>query len=87
MKNFVRLTNELYGARHAGYCFDLTAPRECDNDLMTRLVADIGWNYVDGMFDSFCDFDGDLYRDDNGDLYAVMFYNERPFCWQKVKKQ
>lgn len=90
MKHFERKTFELYGARNAGYCFDLKEDREIDNQLMRKLIAERGERFVDNKLDDFCDFTGDLYEDENGEPFAVGFVydgeHEVPLCWQKLRK-
>lgn len=87
---FERLTSEGYGARNAGYTLDLDYPREYDKDLLQEAEIERGERFVDNALDSFNDFDGDLYRGDDGNLYAVSsiwFGNSSvPVIWQRVKK-
>lgn len=88
MKSFTRITAELYGARSQGYEFDLTAVTGINTALYNELAADNGANYLDKRMDSFCDFDGDLYMDENGEPYAVdeMYRNGKmvPLFWHKL---
>ena len=88
MKKFERKTSELYGAKRAGYRFDRFADREMDEQLIRKLRAERGERFVDDKLDALYDFDGDLYQDENGDFYAVVFVwdhdHEVPLCWQKL---
>ena len=88
---FERLTNEFYGARKAGYVIDTDAPRVTDADLCARLEKERGSRFVEGKLDALYDFDGDLYKAENGDLYAVEYVftddGYEPLCWQRVKKE
>lgn len=88
MKRFERKTEKLYGARDAGYKFDRTADREEDQQLIRKLRAERGDRFVDDKLDALYDFDGDLYQDENGDFYAVVFVwdhdHEVPLCWHKL---
>ena len=89
VKEFKRVTNEMfYGARKAGYRFDVFADREVNKQLVRKLLAERGELYIDAKMDEFCDFDGDLYVDENGTPYAVEYIydsgHEVPLCWQKL---
>ena len=83
---FEQITHELYGAKKNGFVFDMNYPREMDK----AVAKAIGHRRTDICLDSFCDLDGDLYRDENGFYYAVQFvYVEngyKPLCWQRLKK-
>lgn len=90
MKNFEKITNELYGAKKAGYTFDENAKREMNEHLIRKLTAERGQRFVDQKLDAFCDLDGDLYRNADGEIdnyYAVEFVDGEPFCWQKLRKK
>ena len=88
MKEFKKVTNELYGAKNAGYRIDRFADREMDEQLARRLKAERGERFVDDKLDQLYDFDGDLYMDDNGVPYAVVYVMDRdhevPLCWQRL---
>ena len=90
MKKFERLTQEIYGARNAGYMIDGKAELETDEQLIRKLRAERGDRFVEKKLDELYDFDGDLYQDENGDFYAVVFVYDRdhevPLCWQKLTK-
>jgi len=90
MKKFEKVTEEIYGARKAGYTFDLAADRELNTQMMRVLIAERGERFVDDELDSFYDGDGDLYMDEDGQPYAVcMVYDGNhyvPLCWQKLRK-
>lgn len=81
---FEKITDQLYGARKAGYTFDMTAPRETDDALLDRLSS----RMADNLLDEFYDFDGDLYQGDDGEFYAVKFATfdgqEKPVIWQRL---
>ena len=81
---FTRITSELYGARKAGFKLDPASQREYDHDAMAQIYADIGERYVDSLFDSFCDADGDLYSNENGEYYFVLMRNGKPLIWQRA---
>lgn len=87
---FKKMTNELYGAKNAGYVIDVDAPRITDADLYVKLAIERGNRFVDGKLDALYDFDGDLYKGEDGEYYAVEFVNTddevKPFCWQRVIK-
>ena len=88
MKHFVRKTEEIYGARNAGYKIDSSEDREMDTQLARKLSAERGERFVNDKLDELYDFDGDLYEDENGDPYAVEFVYDKnnyvPLCWQKM---
>lgn len=88
MKKFERITNELYGAKHAGYRIDRNAEKEVDEQLIRKLRAERGERFVDNKLDEIYDFDGDAYKDENGDVYAVVMVwiqdKEEPLCWHKL---
>lgn len=90
MKKFTKLTEEIHGARNAGYRFDLTADRETDEQLIRKIRAERGDRIIDDALDDLYDFAGDLYQDENGDYYAVEFVTDNghqvPLCWQKLKE-
>lgn len=90
MKKFVKMTEELYGAKNAGYAIDKAADREEDQQLIRKLRAERGDRFVDDKMDALYDFDGDLYQDENGNFYAVVFVwdhdHEAPLCWHKLKE-
>lgn len=87
---FTKKTNEIYGARNAGYKLDGCAGLEIDNDLADKIAKLHGERYLDDLLDMFCDFDGDLFEDESGQPYAVayVYYDcrEIPLCWQKMKR-
>lgn len=84
---FERITNELYGARNAGYVFDSTAPRTIDQDVVDRMKSR-GEAYIDNQLDAMYDNDGDLYRGEDGEYYGVIFgYVDGhivPLAWQRM---
>lgn len=86
--NFTRKTNEVFGARNAGYTYDETAERQLDKELLNRIRADRGERFVDDIIDAFEDFDGDLYLGDDGEHYQVGFVyedgEEKPFAWRRL---
>lgn len=86
MKKFEKVTNELYGARNAGYTFDENADREMNEQLIRKLTAERGQRFVDKKLDAFYDMDGDLFRDEDGQEYAVEMVDREPLCWQKLRR-
>lgn len=86
---FKSVTNEIFGARKAGYTFDTNAPRETDDALLADLRSR-SRRLADNLLDEFYDLDGDLYRGDNGEYYAVKFASfdgqEKPVIWQRLVK-
>ena len=82
---FKQITHDLYGAKKAGYCLDENADRIID----ASVAATIGFKRTDTCLDSFYDFDGDLYEDEDGKPYAVMMVfadgKYQPLCWQKLR--
>ena len=90
MMKFEKVTSELYGAKKAGYTFDRDAEREINTQLMRILAAERGERFAEDKLDSFSDFDGDLYRGEDGEAYAVLYVyangREQPLCWQRLKK-
>ena len=90
MKHFEKKTEELYGARNAGYKIDRTADREEDAQLLRRIRAERGDRFVEDKRDALYDFDGDLYQDENGDFYTVVFVwdhdHEVPLFWNRLTK-
>lgn len=90
MKAFNRITNELYGAKKAGFRLEYGADREVDEQLLRLLTAERGERFVNNKLDSLYDLDGDLYEDENGDPYAVVFVSagnqEKPLCWHRLVK-
>ena len=85
---FERITNELYGARHAGYKIDTTVPHEIDEEVMDQVAVDNGRNWADGQIDALYDCDGDLYRGEDGLYYIVCFVTvggkTLPLAWQRM---
>lgn len=90
MKKFERITGELYGAKKAGFVLDKDAERETNEQLARVLIAERGEKFVDSKLDAFHDFDGDLYRDEDGQEYAVEMVwvkdKEEPLCWQRLRR-
>ena len=86
---FKRITHELYGAKKAGYRLNLESNRIID----ANVAAMIGKRRTNTCLDSFYDFDGDLYEDENGEKFSVMmvYVNDelgyQPLCWQKLEKR
>lgn len=87
---FERLTNEVYGAKKAGYVIDTEEPRITDADLYVRIANERGSRYVDNKLDDLYDNDGDLYKGEDGNAYAVEYvYIDgvfKPLCWQRLVK-
>ena len=92
--NFTKITNELYGARRAGYTLDTAAPLNSDPDVLDRLRATRGENYVENLPDSLYDMESDLYLGDDGAYYVVLtaclddesgHIVSLPAYWQQVK--
>lgn len=81
-KNFKVVIDQPYGARDAGYTFDMSADRGYDKDMALRM----GERLSDDKLDQLYDLDGALYEDENGDPYAVVMWAGKPFCWQKLRK-
>ena len=88
---FEQLTNELDGARNAGYTWDLTANRETDTALLEKLRKERGTRWVENLLDSFWDFDGDLFKGGDGNFYAVkmVFCGDHsvPAIWHRLVKK
>lgn len=86
MKKFERVTNEIYGARIAGYVIDRTAEREVNTQLMRKLTAERGERFVENKLDELYDYDGDLFMDPEGETFAVCYVDGVPLCWQHLRK-
>lgn len=88
MKHFERKTEKLYGARDAGYRIDKTFDCEENEQLVRKIRAERGDRFVNNKLDSLYDFDGDLYTDENGNPYAVVFVydheQEAPLFWCRL---
>ena len=88
MKKFERKTEELYGAKRAGYRLDRFADMEMDEQLARKLKAERGERFVEDKLDALMDLDGDLYMDENGVPYVVEFVwdgeHEVPLCWHRL---
>lgn len=90
MMKFEKLTDELYGARKAGYEFDPQAARYINEEARKRLSE----NRIDILLDQLYDNDGDLYRGEDGECYGIVFctiydgeakdWKDVPFAWQRM---
>jgi hypothetical protein len=87
---FERITNEYYGARNAGYSFVKPYSPVFDAKQIDKIRKRSGEAYVNNMFDSFADCDGDLFRGDDGLMYVVSFdwgaSPAVPAIWHRVEK-
>lgn len=87
---FTPVIDELNGARNAGYIFDESADTVCDDALYKKLRSERGGNWVSNQVDTLYDFDGPLYRGDDGERYAVqMVWVEDgfvPLAWHRLIK-
>ena len=88
---FTKITNEVYGARKAGY----TLAPECkvifDPEASDAYIADRGVNALDLIPDDLFDMDGDAYLGEDGEVYAVReaYINDdtlTPIAWVKLVK-
>lgn len=88
MKNFKQITNKPYGALESGYAFNPRASLEKDEQLFRKLSAERGRRFVEDKLDTFDEFSGDLYEDENGAPYAVEFVYDGdryvPLFWQEL---
>ena len=86
---FERLTNEDFGAQNAGYRFDFSQPQIIDDDVRALVLRERDESYLSSCIDGFCDFEGDLHRGDDGELYVVGYaYVDDfvPLVWRRVVK-
>ena len=81
---FEQITNAAFGAMHAGYKIDLAAERQIDAAALQHVKYDHGENYVYSEIDALYDFDGDLYRGDDGEYYTVWMHDNTPIIWHKL---
>lgn len=88
---FEQLTNEFNGARNAGYTLDLTCSHEVDDSAAASVMTTRGESYLNSLVDSLFDNEGDLFRGQDGNLYAVIFDYGRtpavPVAWQRLRKE
>lgn len=81
---FTKLTNEVFGARKLGYRFDLDAEFGRNESLLRDVTAYCGERFADDLIDGFFDLDGDLYKGEDGEYYAVQMYLGKPLVWQRL---
>ena len=81
---FKVINSELFAVKESGYRLDF------DNDhahIDKSLTAFDSPNRADRDIDSFYDLDSAvLCEDENGEMYAVRYYDDKPYIWQKVVK-
>ena len=86
---FQVINNEQGHISLKGYQIISDAQRFWNEEIRQSLVANIGSNYVDNLFDDFYDGFEPICQGDDGKLYTVLFRyvdNEfKPFIWQEVK--
>lgn len=86
---FEQLTNQAFGAQRAGYRPDPDAAPIIDEAVLEKIRKTRGESAANNLIDGFKDFDGDLFRGEDGELYTVEFdftsYAQyAPAIWQHV---
>ena len=89
---FEQITNEDCGARKAGYMLDLAAPLMVNQAAIDDLHSRRGESAVNSTIDGLCDNDGDLFRGEDGEYYAVAFDYGAPapypvLAWHRLTKR
>lgn len=99
---FTRVTDEMCGAKNAGYTLDFDHKTESNLGMIRWLIwnmnnsTESNANRIGRMVDSLYDNDGDLYQGSDGNYYAVYFAPaymvdtkipyDIPLFWHRLKK-